>query len=295
MAKDQDNDGVLNGLRAYAGFLKYSNVKYLLSSGEHNENLPVLGSMKKNDETDQNYENSQPEQNIEQKTWEPSDMTERTSPKQEPVSGSSASSADDVLPGSLELFSLSDEAAGYACLEDVREDAMKCTKCVLANGRTHVVFGEGDPNARLMFIGEGPGEQEDLKGRPFVGRAGQLLDKMIAAMGYKREEVFIANIVKCRPPQNRAPLPDEAVSCLPYLRAQISFIKPKIIVLLGAVAVKFLLQTNAGISQVRGKFLDYYGYTVMPTFHPAFLLRSPGKKKEAWEDLKKVIAYLKES
>lgn len=295
MANDQDNDGVLKGLKAYAGFLKYSNVKYLLVSEEHNESLPVRGNKKEISEPEPNFQNNQATEKKSQKGWEPPRMMEKNAPKPDTVRESPELTSNEVLPSSLELFSLSDEAAGYTCLDDVKEDAMKCTKCVLANGRTHVVFGEGDPNAKLMFIGEGPGEQEDLKGRPFVGRAGQLLDKMIAAMGYKREEVFIANIVKCRPPQNRAPLPDEAVSCLPYLRAQISFVKPKIIVLLGAVAVKFLLQTNAGISQVRGKFLDYYGYTVMPTFHPAFLLRSPGKKKEAWEDLKKVMAYLKES
>lgn len=291
--KSRGNDSIKN-LRGYAELLKYSNVKHIIGDefsdielndeaasdpgreAEQNESVAVAGGGSASSEY-------------------PSPSAENRSTVQMPSAPEFQETQEEILPGSLELFSLSDEAAGYKGLSDLREAAMKCTKCVLANGRTNVVFGEGDPNARLMFIGEGPGEQEDIKGRPFVGRAGQLLDKMIAAMGYKREEVYIANIVKCRPPQNRAPLPDEAISCLPYLRAQISFIKPKIIVPLGAVAVKFLLQTNAGISQVRGKFLDYHGYKVLPTFHPAFLLRSPGKKKEAWEDLKKVMAFLEES
>jgi uracil-DNA glycosylase family 4 len=292
VAKKLDDDGVLKSLRAYAGLLKYSNVKYILASGGHPEPELVLNA----------GANLAKDNSIKQSIAD-NFSANAASVKKSPLHSKGSlttgngerGAAADVIAGSLELFSLNDEAAQYGSLDALKEVAMKCTQCVLATGRTHVVFGEGAADARLMFIGEGPGEQEDIKGRPFVGRAGQLLDKMIVAMGFKREEVYIANIVKCRPPQNRAPLPDEAVSCLPYLRAQISFIKPKIIVLLGAVAVKFLLQTNAGISQVRGKFLDYYGYTVMPTFHPAFLLRSPAKKKEAWEDLKKVIAFLKES
>lgn len=282
----------MSRLKGYTELLKYSNVKHIIgcSSSETGHTNPL----------------SSPEESLRRTEAEPVEINENTSlsdsimtpQKSDAVSREEAVSASDagsILPSSLELFSLNEEAAGYADFAALREEALKCTRCVLANGRTHVVFGEGAPDAKLMFIGEGPGEQEDIKARPFVGRAGQLLDKMIIAMGYKREEVYIANIVKCRPPQNRAPLPEEAVSCLPYLRAQIAFIKPQIIVLLGAVAVKFLLQTNAGISQVRGKFLDYHGYKVMPTFHPAFLLRSPGKKKEAWEDLKKVMAFLKES
>lgn len=292
MAKNPNNDNPLSRLKGYTELLKYSNVKHIIgcSSSETGHTNPL----------------SSPEESLRRTEAEPVEINENTSlsdsimtpQKSDAVSREEAVSASDagsILPSSLELFSLNEEAAGYADFAALREEALKCTRCVLANGRTHVVFGEGAPDAKLMFIGEGPGEQEDIKGRPFVGRAGQLLDKMIIAMGYKREEVYIANIVKCRPPQNRAPLPEEAVSCLPYLRAQIAFIKPQIIVLLGAVAVKFLLQTNAGISQVRGKFLDYHGYKVMPTFHPAFLLRSPGKKKEAWEDLKKVMAFLKES
>jgi uracil-DNA glycosylase family 4 len=294
VAKKPGNEDALRRLKGYTDLLKYSNVKHIIGEGnfEIESGFTEAG---KAIEADDKIESVTVENHGSTFINSGSSINPSESHVQSQDKPIAKATVEDVLPSSLELFSLSDEAAGYADFAALKETALKCTSCVLANGRTHVVFGEGAPDAKLMFIGEGPGEQEDLKARPFVGRAGQLLDKMIAAMGYKREEVYIANIVKCRPPQNRAPLPEEAISCLPYLRAQISFIKPKIIVLLGAVAVKFLLQTNAGISQVRGKFLDYHGYTVMPTFHPAFLLRSPGKKKEAWEDLKKVMTLLKES
>ncbi|MBN2134234.1 MAG: uracil-DNA glycosylase [Acidobacteria bacterium] len=193
------------------------------------------------------------------------------------------------------LFGLADEAEEYNTFDELREITIKCRKCGLAEGRTNVVFGEGDPNADLLFIGEGPGMHEDLQGRPFVGRAGQLLDKMIIAMGFKREQVYIANIVKCRPPGNRDPLPDEVAMCVPYLKAQINFIKPKIIVLLGAVAVRALLDSKEGITKIRGRIMDYYGVPIMPVYHPAYLLRNPAKKKEAWEDLQKVMAFLAEN
>ena len=162
--------------------------------------------------------------------------------------------------------------------------------CPLAAGRTHVVFGEGNPHAELMFIGEGPGADEDLQGRPFVGRAGQLLDRMIAAMHFTREEVYIANVVKCRPPGNRVPTPDEAAMCIGYLERQIRFIRPKVIVLLGATAVSFLLQRKEGITRLRGNWQEYRGIRVMPTFHPAFLLRQESAKREAWHDLQMVMA-----
>lgn len=295
MAKEPDNDSVLKSLRAYAGLLKYSNVKYILASGGYQEPVSVINPVT-SPVTDNSSKQPIP-QNFAEYEMPGKKSSKQSEGSLTAVDGGrgAATSSVDAPAGSLELFSLDDEAAQYGSLDALKEVTMKCTRCVLANGRTNVVFGEGAADARLMFIGEGPGEQEDIKGRPFVGRAGQLLDKMILAMGFKREEVYIANIVKCRPPQNRAPLPDEEAACLPYLLAQISFIKPKIIVLLGAVAMKVLLQTNAGISQVRGKFLDYHGYTTMPTFHPAFLLRNPAKKKESWEDLKKVMTFLKES
>jgi len=196
-------------------------------------------------------------------------------------------------PMESSLFSMDDDRDDYKSFQDLQGAVQRCTKCPLANGRTNVVFGEGNENADLMFIGEGPGNHEDLQGRPFVGRAGKLLDKMIAAMGFSRKEVYIGNIIKCRAPENRDPLPDEVAACLPYLKAQIAFIKPKVMVLLGAVALRALVQKNVGISKIRGQFLDYHGVPLMPTFHPAYLLRYPAKKKETWEDLQKIMAYLK--
>lgn len=177
-----------------------------------------------------------------------------------------------------------------ATLERMRLYALDCKRCPLAATRTNVVFGEGDPHAELMFIGEGPGADEDRLGRPFVGRAGQLLDKMIAAMQFKREEVYIANIVKCRPPGNRTPTPDEAARCIGYLERQIRFVAPKAIVLLGATAATFLLDRHDGITKLRGSWTEYKGIPVMPTYHPAFLLRQESAKREAWHDLQMVMA-----
>lgn len=177
-------------------------------------------------------------------------------------------------------------------LEDIRADIGECTRCKLHEHRTHIVFGEGNPRADLMFVGEGPGADEDATGRPFVGRAGQLLDRMIEAIGMKREQVYIANIVKCRPPGNREPEPDEVATCEPFLYRQINVIKPRLVVALGGVATKTLLRTKAPISKLRGRFFDFRGTKLLPTFHPAFLLRSPNKKRDAWEDLKKVRDFL---
>lgn len=170
-----------------------------------------------------------------------------------------------------------------------------CTRCKLSKGRTQIVMGEGNPKARLMFVGEAPGEQEDLKGVPFVGRAGQLLTQMITAMGLSREEVFIANVVKCRPPENRNPEPDEIESCEPFLFKQIQAIGPEIIVALGKFSSQTLLKTETRISDLRGKFHQATlgaPVLVMPTFHPAYLLRNPSSKKECWDDLKQVVAKL---
>ncbi len=168
-----------------------------------------------------------------------------------------------------------------------------CTSCQLYAGRTNAVFGEGNPHAELMFIGEGPGFDEDRLGRPFVGRAGQLLDKMIAAMGMRREDVYIANIVKCRPPGNRVPEPMEAKACIGYLIRQIEAIKPKVIVLLGATAAHYLLGVQTGIMRLRGRWLQYGDIPVMPTYHPAFLLRQEQEKRNAWSDLQQVMRKLK--
>ena len=170
-----------------------------------------------------------------------------------------------------------------------------CTRCRLSDSRTHIVFGDGDPDAELMFIGEGPGADEDRQGIPFVGRAGQKLNEMIAAMGLKRGDVYIGNIVKCRPPENRAPRPDEIRTCIPYLEHQIAIIKPKVICALGTVAAQCLLENNTPISKMRGKFLDYHGIPLMPTFHPAYLLRNYTRKTrgEVWHDMQEIIKYLR--
>jgi uracil-DNA glycosylase family 4 len=173
-------------------------------------------------------------------------------------------------------------------LEAVRGEMGDCKRCKLWQGRRNIVFGEGNPNASLMFVGEGPGADEDAQGRPFVGRAGQLLTKIIEAIDMKREDVYIANIVKSRPPNNRVPEPDEVVACLPFLKKQIAAIRPQIIVTLGAVATNNLLSAALSITKVRGEFREMGGILVMPTFHPSYLLRNPAAKREVWEDIKKV-------
>ena len=175
----------------------------------------------------------------------------------------------------------------------IREDIGDCTRCKLhTQGRTQVVFGVGNPSADLMFVGEAPGADEDVQGVPFVGRAGQMLTKMIEAMGFARDDVYIANVIKCRPPGNRNPEPDEIATCEPFLCRQIESIQPRVIVALGAFAAKTLLETDTPISKLRGRLYDYRGVTLIPTFHPSFLLRSPGYKREAWDDLKKALAEL---
>ena len=179
--------------------------------------------------------------------------------------------------------------------EQIHAEIGDCTRCPLHLERTHVVHTEGNRKARLMFVGEAPGADEDAQARPFVGRAGQLLTKIIEAIGMKREEVLIGNVNRCRPPGNRAPMPDEAATCKPFLEREIAVAQPEIIVVLGNTAMKNLLDTREGITRARGRFQDYKGIKVMPTFHPAYLLRDPSKKRETWEDLKKVRDYLDES
>lgn len=172
--------------------------------------------------------------------------------------------------------------------EQIHAEIGDCTRCPLHQERTHVVHTEGNRKARLMFVGEAPGADEDDQARPFVGRAGQLLTKIIEAIGMKREEVLIGNVNRCRPPGNRPPMPDEVATCKPYLLREIAVVQPEVIVVLGNTATKNLLDTNVGITRLRGNFQDYKGIKVMPTFHPAYLLRDPSKKRETWEDLKKV-------
>jgi uracil-DNA glycosylase len=177
-------------------------------------------------------------------------------------------------------------------LAGVRADLGDCQRCKLAGQRTNIVFGVGSETAPLMFIGEAPGAEEDRRGEPFVGKAGQLLDRMIDAMGWTRDAVYIANVLKCRPPGNRDPEPDEIEACSPFLARQIEAIAPRVIVTLGRPAAQLLLRTRAPISALRGRWQDYRGIRVMPTFHPAFLLRSPDRKRDAWADLKQVIEEL---
>ncbi|HHX77910.1 MAG TPA: uracil-DNA glycosylase [Firmicutes bacterium] len=178
-----------------------------------------------------------------------------------------------------------------ACL---KRSLQECRDCALAAGRIQVVFGEGNATATIMLVGEGPGREEDRQGRPFVGAAGMLLDKILASIGFSREEVYIANVVKCRPPGNRVPKEEEATACLPKLWTQIEIINPKIIILLGATALQAFKGKDARITRERGKWLTYKGISVMPTYHPAALLRDPAKKRPVWEDMKAVRAYYNE-
>lgn len=195
----------------------------------------------------------------------------------------------EVTPQDQESLPRADET-----LEDIWNDIGVCMRCPLCcQGRTHVVNSEGNRKARLMFVGEAPGADEDASGRPFVGRAGQLLNKIIEAIGLNREDVFIGNVNRCRPPQNRTPTSAEAAICKPFLLREIAVVRPDVIVVLGNTAMKNLLDTKEGITRLRGKFQDYRGIKVMPTFHPAYLLRDPSKKREAWEDMKTVRDYLK--
>jgi DNA polymerase len=177
-------------------------------------------------------------------------------------------------------------------LGDLRAIAIACEKCRLSKTRTQVVYGVGNPKADLMFIGEAPGRDEDLQGEPFVGRAGQLLTDIIKAMKLTRDDVYIANVIKCRPPENRNPEPDELDACRPYIRRQVELIQPKVIVTLGRFALQSLTEKAYGITSVRGQWLEYNGVKVMPTYHPAYLLRNPAAKKDVWADMKKVMAEL---
>ena len=195
------------------------------------------------------------------------------------------------VPAGPSLFEAAEKITGDTLLR-VREDLGECTRCKLHSTRHSIVFGDGNPKAELVFVGEGPGADEDAQGLPFVGRAGKLLTQMIEAMGLQRKDVYICNVVKCRPPENRQPDEDEVSTCSPFLLRQIDAIAPKVIVCLGAVAAKTLLQTNRGISQFRGEWLEFRGRKLLATYHPAYLLRNPPAKSEVWKDLQKVMAVL---
>ncbi len=212
-----------------------------------------------------------------------------------PVTVSSAARAaraqDVVLPVLPSLFNAAPRVEGDT-LPRIREDIGDCKRCRLCEARNKIVFGDGNAKAELVFIGEGPGHDEDVQGLPFVGRAGKLLTQMIEAMGLRREEVYICNIVKCRPPGNRQPERDEVATCSPFLDRQLAVIRPKVVVCLGNVAAQTLLGTNKSISQFRGQWFDFRGSKMLATYHPAFLLRTPSAKSEVWKDLKKVMAEL---
>jgi uracil-DNA glycosylase len=177
---------------------------------------------------------------------------------------------------------------GSSDLESIRVEIGDCQRCKLAPKRTNIVFGSGNPNADLVFVGEAPGFDEDQQGLPFVGRAGQLLTKIIESISLKREDVYICNVLKCRPPDNRNPEPDEVAACNPFMKKQLATIRPKIVCCLGTFAAQTVLQTASPISKLRGKFFDVDGIRIIATFHPAYLLRSPDKKREVWEDMKQI-------
>ena len=185
------------------------------------------------------------------------------------------------------------QAEGRETLEQIRTDIGDCRRCGLASGRTHIVFGEGDAHARLVLVGEGPGADEDRSGRPFVGPAGQLLSKIVEAMKLSREQVYICNVIKCRPPDNRDPLPEEIASCRPFLMRQLAAIGPEVVCTLGSHATRSLLNCAEPVSRLRGRFHTLHHFRVMPTFHPAFLLRHPEHKRDVWEDMKKIMALLR--
>lgn len=201
------------------------------------------------------------------------------------------STTSDTLFGDLSAPPLRIQRSSET-FEEIWADIGDCTRCPLYQGRTNIVHTDGNRKARLMFVGEAPGADEDAQARPFVGRAGQLLTKIIEAIGLKREDVLIGNVNRCRPPANRPPTPEEASMCKPFLLREIAAVQPEVIVVLGNTAMRNLLDLKQGITRVRGQFQDYQGVKVMPTFHPAYLLRDPTKKKETWEDLKKVRDYL---
>jgi uracil-DNA glycosylase family 4 len=223
-----------------------------------------------------------------------------TGPTVSPLSARGPVSRNAPVGGAGVLLDVPQQAPGLPgmsggerpTLDEIRRELGDCQRCKLCSTRKNIVFGSGNPRAELVFVGEGPGENEDLQGVPFVGAAGELLTKMIEAMGFRRDEVYICNVVKCRPPGNRNPEPDEIASCEPFLRAQLAAIQPKVVVALGKFAAQTLLRDSTPITRLRGNWRTYEGIQLMPTFHPAYLLRSPAEKRKAWEDLQAVMKVL---
>lgn len=225
------------------------------------------------------------------------EQTVPKAPEKEPVKTQAKAQTrtekrDDVIRVEQQ-FNIFDALAKKMTLEEIREEIGDCTRCKLHEGRTKLVFGEGNPKARLVFVGEGPGRDEDLQGRPFVGRAGQLLNKIIEAMGLKREDVYICNVVKCRPPENRTPEPDEMATCEQFLFKQIRSIEPGVVVCLGSTAAQSILKTKQSLGSLRGKFHQYGKAKLIVTYHPAALLRNPNFKKPLWEDMQVVMKELR--
>ena len=216
----------------------------------------------------------------------------------EPVAAAQPEPVAAVAAGAPVELSMFDQVAAPSAataeerLRLIREELGDCTRCRLHGGRTTLVYGVGNPDAALMFVGEAPGRDEDLQGIPFVGRAGQLLTRIIEAIDLRRDDVYIANVIKCRPPDNRNPQPDEVRTCEPFLFAQIDAIRPRVIVAMGSFAARTLLRTEDAISRLRGRVFEFRGARLIPTFHPAFLLRSPDRKRDVWEDMKKVRSIL---
>ncbi len=214
----------------------------------------------------------------------------------EPASAGTAAPASAGHPLEISMFdqvAVPEAATAADRLRLIREELGDCTRCRLHTGRKTLVYGVGNPDADLMFVGEAPGRDEDLQGIPFVGRAGQLLTRIIESIDLRREDVYIANVIKCRPPDNRNPAPEEVRTCEPFLFAQVDAIRPRVIVALGTFAARTLLRTEDPISRLRGRVYDYRGAQLVPTFHPAFLLRSPDRKRDVWEDMKKIRAMLR--
>ena len=222
----------------------------------------------------------------------PSTQTTQTAASA-PAAIETAATPSAGVPKSIELFSKYPGLEATSTLENLREFIGDCTRCKLAPGRTNLVFGVGNPDAQLMFVGEAPGADEDARGEPFVGRAGQLLTDIIErGMGIRRSDVYICNVIKCRPPDNRNPEPDEVASCEPFLFRQIDIVRPRAIVGLGTFAVQAVLKVKTPISKMRGHWQDFRGIRFMPTFHPAYLLRNPGDKRLVWADIQEVMRFL---
>ena len=222
----------------------------------------------------------------------PSAVLEAAALRRAPEPPPEPKSAPVFIPA-VASSSLFEEKIENDSLERIRADiGPNCTRCKLHQGRTNIVFGVGNPKAQLVFVGEGPGRDEDMQGEPFVGRAGKLLTQMIEAMGLRRQDVYICNVVKCRPPENRLPEKDEIATCSPYLVRQLGVIQPKVICCLGSCSAQTMLHTTQGISRFRGEWFDYHGSKLIATYHPAYLLRNPPAKSEVWKDLQKIMAVL---